>query len=103
MPISAETIVRRVDRLVFSSLDDEVLAIDAEHGFLYSLNETGRLVWDAIAEPRTVGDVCSRVRAEYDVDEATCQGAVIAVLERLGEAGLVELVQQPAGSDALSS
>ena len=92
MPLSAETIVRRVDRLVFSALDDEVLAIDAEHGFLYSLNETGRLVWDAIAEPGTIGDVCARVRASYDVDEATCQSAVIALLEQLNEAGLVELI-----------
>ena len=94
MPISAETIVRRKDRLVFSTLDHEVLAIDAEHGFLYSLNETGRLVWDAIAEPRTVGDLCTRVRAVYDVDDATCQSAVVALLAQLGDAGLVE-IQQP--------
>ncbi len=95
MPLTASSVVRRGPRVPFTTLDDETLAIDAERGFLFSLNETGRFVWDAISEPTTVADVCERMVRAYAVDEATCRPAVIALIERLDAAGLVEIVAGP--------
>jgi hypothetical protein len=90
--LSVDSVVRRGGQIVFAALDDEVLAIDADQGLLYSLNETGRRVWEAITEPATVRDLCARLAASYDVDEGTCQRDVIALLGSLRDAGLIEVV-----------
>lgn len=90
--LSPHTIVKRVEGVPFSRLDDELLAIDVQQGFLYSLNETGGCVWDAIAAPISVGDVCRGLAASYEVDATACQQDVIRLLGHLCDAGLVEVV-----------
>jgi hypothetical protein len=90
--LSLDTIVKRTGDVVFAQLDDELLAIDAPKGFLYSLNESGGRVWNALAAPATVREVCVRLSAVYTIDEDTCEAAVVALLEQMREAGLVEIV-----------
>jgi len=89
-PLHPETIVRRAREIPFSRLDDESLAIDSQAGFCYSLNETGAVVWDLLAEPVKVADLCARLRQEFNVDEARCLADVTELLQSLREAGLVE-------------
>jgi len=88
----AHTVVRRGKEVLFSQLDDELLAIDAEDGFCYSLNETAGRVWDLIATPLPVAAVCARLCKEYAVDEATCLREVTNLLQRLSASGLVQVV-----------
>ena len=90
--LSAHSKVRRLERLAFAPLDHECLAIDAAAGHLYSLNETGRSVWDAIVEPTAVSELVDRLVASFDVDQATCERDVLAVLSALCGAGLAEVV-----------
>lgn len=87
----ASTIVRRNRDVIFSRFDDDVLAIDAEAGNCYSLNESAAMVWDLIAEPRAVRSVCDRLREEYEVDEGTCMTEVLRVVGDLHDVGLVAL------------
>lgn len=91
-PLSSETVVKRSEAILFARLDDELLAIDAQQRFLYSLNESGGRVWAAIAEPTLVRDVCAQLIEAYEVDQDTCQRAVIDLLNQLCEAGLAEVV-----------
>lgn len=94
--LSEATLIRRAANVVFTVLDDELLAVDAPRGFLYSLNASGRQIWAALSEPATVHDLCARLLAVYDVDDATCRQAVIALLDRMCDEGLVEIVGTPA-------
>jgi hypothetical protein len=45
----------------FSQLDDELLAIDAQAGYCYSLNETAGRVWDLIATPMSLDAICAQL------------------------------------------
>jgi hypothetical protein len=94
--IDAETIVRRARDVMFTELDDELLAIDAQANACYSLNSTAGRVWDMIYPPAPVGAVCARLRQEYTVDEKTCLREVIALLQQLEAAGLVAVGDAPA-------
>jgi len=89
--IHSGSIVQRAKEVLFSRLDDELLAIDAQAGFCYAMNDTAGRVWDLIATPTPVDAVCARLREEYAVDEATCLGEVIALLQEWCEAGLIEV------------
>lgn len=92
--VSPQTKVRRIERVPFSQLDDECLAIDVASSSLYSLNETGRRVWDALVVPAAVSDVVGELVAVFDVDEATCEREVIALVNALCDAGFVEVVDE---------
>lgn len=95
--IHPDSIVRRLKDVLFSQLDDEFLAIDAQAGYCYSLNETAGRVWDRIAVPISIQEICMSLREEYAVDEATCREDVVNLLKGLRDAGLVQVDQGAAG------
>ena len=88
--VSPSTVISRNLDVPFSQLDDELLAIDAQAGYLYSLNETAGRVWDLIAEPTSFEKICQQLLSEYAVDESTCQQEVVKLLQGLIDAGLIQ-------------
>ena len=89
--IEANTLVQRGKDISFSQLDDEMLAIDAQAGFCYSLNETAGRVWDLIATPISLDAICAQLGRQFAVDEQTCRREVTALLQGLCDAGLVQV------------
>jgi len=90
-PIPLDTLFRRDKDIPFRRLDDELLAIDAEASFCYSLNETAGRVWEMLQTPITLQALCTQLRREYAVDEPTCRAEVTALLNQLCEAGLARI------------
>lgn len=91
LPIQATTVFRRSKDVQFTQLDDELLAVDAQAGYCYSLNETAGRVWDLIATPASLAAICSRLGTDFAVDKETCEREVIALLQGLREAGLAQV------------
>jgi len=92
--LTGSTVVKRGRDVPFSQLDHELLAIDSQAGYCYSLNETAGRVWGLLEEPSTIEAICSKLRLQYAVDEATCLREVTELLQGMCEAKLVEIVQE---------
>ncbi len=75
----------------FSNVDDKLLAIDEQAGYLYRLNESAGRLWELIGESTAVSAVCARLRQEFAVDQETCLREVLQLLQRLHEASLVQV------------
>jgi len=88
-PILDHSIVQRSKDIPFTKLDDELLAIDSDAEYCYSLNETAGRVWELIQSPIPVAKICAQLCSEYRVDPALCLQDVTALLEKLHKAGLV--------------
>lgn len=86
------TVIQRNPAILFSKLDDEYLALDAEAGFCYSLNLVSGHIWNLIEQPVTLAALCTQLQQDYRVDAATCQRDVSDVLAKLAKAGLVMLL-----------
>lgn len=95
--LEKQAIVKRTRDIPFSLLDDELLAIDSQAGYCYSLNETAGRVWNLIASPLSIKAVCTLLRGEYTVDEATCLHEVTALIRALHQAGLAEICDAAGG------
>jgi len=91
--LSDTTLLQRGKDIPFSQLDDELLAVDAQAGYCYSLNETAGRVWDLIATPMRFDAICSQLRKEYAVDEQTCRREVNVLLQGMLNAGLVQVAE----------
>lgn len=85
----AQTQVWRSKEIFFSEIDEQVVALDAQAGYCYSLTGPGNRIWELIATPQTVADVCAQLQKEYSVDEATCFADVTAWLSELRAVGIV--------------
>lgn len=89
--ITIDSIVERNSSTAFSKLDDDILAIDSQAGYCYSLNETAGRIWDLIVTPLSVRELCSRLTKEFSVDDSTCRQEVTALLQQLFDSGLIQV------------
>jgi 23S rRNA maturation-related 3'-5' exoribonuclease YhaM len=72
-------------------LDDEAVVLSVATEQYYGLNETGKRVWELLAEHGDPEKVIIQMLAEFDVDEATLREEVDALIEELQKAQLARI------------
>jgi len=90
--LTVDTWIKRSSAVLEAEVGDEVVALHAEKGFCYGLNKIGSRIWRLTAAPVRVGDICSHLQQEYDVQASVCQADVLELLEGLQAEGLIDLV-----------
>lgn len=75
--------------LISSSVSGQTALMSVANGAYYGLDPVGSRIWELIAEPRTVGSVCERLLAEFEVDPAKCETQVLTFLQQLSNDGLL--------------
>ena len=89
MNLDLETQIKRNSTVVSSWLDNELVMMDAEEGRYFSLNATTTRIWELLAEPRRVNELCQDLMTLYDIDRQRCEVQVLKVLDDLHRQGLV--------------
>jgi hypothetical protein len=92
-PIDLASVVVRSREIFDAVIDDEVVALNVDNGFCYGLDPIASRVWRLIETPTDVGAICAALRGEYDVGEAVCLDAVVALLDGLRANGLAVVVR----------
>ncbi len=72
-------------------IGNELVMLDVEQGAYFGMDAVGTVIWEKLAAPVRVEDLCTALRQEYDVDADTCRREVLAFLETLRRHGLLEL------------
>jgi hypothetical protein len=84
---------RRTAATMSTDVGDDVVALQAERGFAYGMEEVTASVWRLLEQPRNLDSLVGALTDEYDVEEAQCRDDVGALLDRMEAEGLVEQVQ----------
>lgn len=93
LPIGESTRVRRAGDAMAASIDEATsVLLPAGSNVFFGLDDIGGRVWELIAEPVAVRDLCAALRREYDVDPVRCQTDVVQLLRELIDARLAETV-----------
>ena len=82
------------DRVTWRKLQDELVLMHLDTGGYYSLNETGRIIWQGLIDDRPYAAIVADLVEEYEVDEDTVQQDFERLINELSEQGLVELVEK---------
>ena len=93
--MAEDPIVRRRAKLLEAAIDDELVGLKVDSGTCYGFNGTATRVWALIEQPRRLSELRDALLAEYQVDNATCEGQLRALLAELAEDGLVTLDGTP--------
>jgi hypothetical protein len=81
-----------------AALGDEVVVLSVRAGACFGLNRVGGDIWNMLAEPRRVGDICDKLSKLYDVDAATAMHDIGPFLQNLIARRLVRAIH-PDGTE----
>lgn len=89
--VSEHSTVVAVKDQVSADLAGEAVILNLKSGVYYGLNEVGGRVWQLLQEPRTVAAIRDTLLEEYEVDRDLCDRDLLAVLQELATAELIEV------------
>ncbi|ORC32661.1 hypothetical protein B4O97_16000 [Marispirochaeta aestuarii] len=89
-----ETKVKAHDGVLATQLDGEAVLMHVERGIYFGLNEVGAFVWKLMTTPVLVRNLCDAVTEEFDVSLKVCSPDIQALLEKLKDEGLIEIVDR---------
>lgn len=94
MTISRDSRLRRSDQVVSRELTpgEGAVLLHLETAQYFGLNPVGLLVWDALAEERTAGELVDHVRSRVADPPDRLEADVLAFLESARERGVVDVV-----------
>ncbi len=83
---------KRNAKTISGRLHDELIMMDIEQGKYFSLNPVATRIWDLLAEPATIEEICSVLTEEYDVSDEQCGTEVSEYLDQMISLGLAERI-----------
>jgi hypothetical protein len=90
--VDLRTVVARSDKLLHTDVDGDVTMINVDTGKYYAHTSVGARIWSLLDQPRSAGEVCDRLMAEYRVDRPRCEDEVVNFLRKMAEEGVVVTV-----------
>jgi hypothetical protein len=94
MTISSHSIVVREDEPIAANVDGEIVILSAKAEAYFGLGETGSEIWQMVASPRLVSDICEKLVEQYDIDRQTCERDTVAFLTKLLKDRLIRIVDE---------
>jgi hypothetical protein len=97
--LTLETVIARQngDGLMSSELSaNELVMLSISRNSYYGLDESAKIIWDHLAEPRSIAAVVAHLRSQFAVDAETCEREVTAFIQELLKDELVQIVNKTA-------
>jgi hypothetical protein len=95
--IELNNVVVQTADLLSSELDGDTVLMSMTQAAYYGMDSTAQRIWNMIAEPHRVADLCDQLIADYAVDRSTCEQDVCAFLTELHKEGLIRVVAENDG------
>jgi hypothetical protein len=91
MKVSPESILVVSKDQMASDVAGETVILGLTAGRYYGLDAVGARVWQIIQTPTSFSDVRRTIVSEYDVEPERCEADLLALLQKMADAGLVEI------------
>lgn len=72
-----------------STLDGEIVILDAATGNYYGLDETGSRIWELLRKHNEIEKIIKAMLDEYDIDEKILEDDINKFINALASKGLV--------------
>ena len=89
--LSSSDLISQQKDIVAVEADGEIVMLSIEKGAYYSVGETSRAIWEAIAQPCTVASLVDELTERYQIDRGECERDVLAFVADMIEENLVEV------------
>lgn len=91
-PITEHSTLVHCHTLLSSEIDGELIMLDLEAGQYYGMDGVGARIWQLLAQPCRVSEICRQLEEEYAVAPDTCLQEVLLFARELHDANLIRIV-----------
>lgn len=91
MKATLETLVTKREDTLSSEVDDEFVLMNLDNGAFYGLNPVATKVLKFMETPRRAHEIRDHLLSLYDVDAATCEAQLLALLDEMAAEDLLVL------------
>lgn len=84
---------KRNDDNIASKIHDEIVMVNIEQGNYFGLNSVGSDIWELLAEPASIDELCVSLLEEYEIDRASCEEEVQTFINQLLKQKLIHEVK----------
>ncbi len=89
MPITSETRLSRNGEILYAPVNaEQAVMMSLAAGRYYGLDAVGVRVWELLEEPSTIAQLRSRICQEFEVDDRTCEEALLVFAQELIDNGI---------------
>jgi hypothetical protein len=89
--ITTRSVVTKAPEQVACDMGGEAVMLNMQSGVYYGTDDIGALVWNLLDEPRSVEAIRDTILEQYSVDADRCEQDLLAFLNEMEAAGLVEI------------
>lgn len=89
--IQKSSIITQKNGLDTADLDGEAVMMDMDRGKYYNFNIVGSRIWQLIEKPISIREIVDELLNEFDIDQETCEAAVMKFVDRLVDDELVKI------------
>ena len=92
--VDLNTVVAQAQDLLSNELDGDTVLMGVTQAAYYGLDSTAQRIWNMIAQPRRVSDLCEQLVSDYAVERKACEQDVCTFLTKLNREGLIRIVAE---------
>jgi hypothetical protein len=92
--IALDTVVSQVEEIITSDIGGETVMMSLENSAYYGMDTVGSRIWQLIAQPMTVSNLCDVLQTEFEVEQETCRQDVLELLTNLYQANLIHVIEE---------
>lgn len=81
---------------VSAELANEEVILNLKNNVYYGLNEVGAEIWKYIKQSKSVSEIIDHILDQYEVERQQCEQDILAILNDLWEAELIEVTNEKA-------
>lgn len=89
--IGMDTVIVRNPDLPAAPVDDDLVILDVARGHYVGLDAIGREIWDSLAAPIALNDVCARLSLRFNASAETIAQDVTMFIRELVDRGLISI------------
>jgi Coenzyme PQQ synthesis protein D (PqqD) len=90
--LRVNSLVRHTSDVFWQDVVEDVVILSMENAHYFGAEGTGAEIWRLLEKPIKIEDICASLVENYEIDRQTCEAEVLAFIEELNAAGLIELV-----------
>ncbi len=84
------------ERITWRKLREELVLMHLDTGAYYSLNDTGILIWESLADGQAYDSIVDAIVKDFEVDRETVIKDFERLVNELADQGLVEIMENDA-------
>ena len=87
--IAEESVVARVETLVSSEVDGQVVILNIDSGHFFQLNPMASTIWDLLDTPKDLATIVAQLAVRFEMGGADCRTELADFIDAMQTKGLL--------------